>query len=70
MARRVKKCWIVELKTPRGWEPCWESEVNSAKEWADNNRKGLQAKYGDNCEYRIAQYQAVDAKPSESTHAR
>ena len=59
MSRRVKYLWTVELSTPRGWEPCYEAEVNCSKEWADENRKKLQAKYPSG-KYRVAKYvQAV-----------
>jgi len=58
MAKRVRKCWIVEVKTHRGWEPCYVSEVHSSRELSDGNLKRLQASHRAG-EYRIAQYAAV-----------
>lgn len=58
MGKRGKYCWIVELSTPRGWEPCYESEVNSSKAWADENRKALQKRYSAS-KYRVAKYNAA-----------
>lgn len=61
MARRVKYCWIVETQTSRGWKPCYQSEVNYSKEWADKNRQELQKRYGGS-KYRVVKYISAEAK--------
>jgi hypothetical protein len=53
----VPTCWIVEVQLPNGrWGPCYEAEVNSSKEWAEEDKKRLQRKYSGS-KYRVAQYQ-------------
>jgi hypothetical protein len=52
---KEKKIWIVEVKTPRGWDPCYASQVNGLREFAEEDRKRLAELYKAS-EYRVAKY--------------
>ena len=54
--RSPELCWIIEQFLPGvGWVPCYESDVNPSRTWADETAKKLSRKYG-RVKFRVKKY--------------
>ena len=54
--RRPEPCWIIEqFLVGIGWVPCYESDVNPSRAWADETAKKLSRKYSA-VKFRVKKY--------------